>query len=135
MADESDQLALKLPKAPVTVDVETVRRQPTMTQAIVLASSLAGLKNDKDQARAIGLDQTTWSLIKKGERAFPHDGYEEMFDEFGNEVPLIWLADRRGYILTPKESELEKRLRMKAEENEQLRRENELMRGLIQGKK
>lgn len=133
--DASEQLALKLPRQPVTVDVETIRRQPTMTQAIVLASSLAGLKNDKDQARAIGLDQTTWSLIKKGERAFPHDGYEEMFDEFGNEVPLIWLADRRGYLLTPKESELEKRLRAEREARVKAEEENKLLRDLIQGRK
>jgi hypothetical protein len=133
--DASDQLALKLPRQPVTVDVETIRRQPTMTRAIVLASELAGLKNDKDQARAIGLDQTTWSLIKKGERAFPHDGYEEMFDEFGNEVPLIWLADRRGYLLTPKESELEKRLRAEREARVKAEEENKLLRDLIQGRK
>lgn len=111
MADVCTQLPLKLPRQRVDIDTGAVCRMPSMTKAIVLCAELAGLENDKDQARAIDLDATTWSLVKDGKRAFPHDRYEQMFDEFGNEAPLIWLADRRGYLLTPKESELERRPR------------------------
>jgi hypothetical protein len=124
MTDVSEQLALKLPREPIGVDIEAVRRQPSMTKAIVLCAELAGLVNDKDQARAIGIDATTWSLIKKGERAFDHDKFEMMFDEFGNEVPLLWLADRRGYYLQPKETELQKQLR--AEREARLKAEEKL---------
>lgn len=134
MTDVSEQSRLVLPRKPVAVDIEAVRRQPTMTKAIVLCASLAGLQNDKDQARTLGVDATTWSLIQKGERAFPHDKYETMFDEFGNEAPLIWLADRRGYLLTPKESELERRLRIEREARERAEAENALLRRLITGK-
>lgn len=134
MTDVSEQARLALPRRPITVDIEAVRRQPSMTKAIVLCASLAGLQNDKDQARALGIDATTWSLIQKGERAFPHDKYETLFDEFGNEAPLIWLADRRGYVLTPKESELERRLRAEREARERAEAENALLRGLITGK-
>ena len=134
MTDVSEQSRLVLPRKPVAVDIEAVRRQPTMTKAIVLCASLAGLENDKDQARALGLDATTWSMIQKGERAFPHDRYETLFDEFGNEAPLVWLADRRGYLLTPKESELEKRLRLERERAEKAEAERDLLRGLITGR-
>jgi len=132
MTDVSEQLSLRLPRKPVAVDTGIVSRQQSMTKAIVLCAELAALENDKDQARVLGIDATTWSLIKDGKRAFPHDRYEQMFDEFGNEVPLIWLADRRGYVLTPKESELERRLRLEREDNDRLARENSLLRGLIQ---
>lgn len=134
MTDVSEQLRLPLPRKPVGVDTETVRRLPSMTRAIVLSAELAGLQNDKDQARALSLDATTWSLIKDGKRAFPHDKYEELFDQFGNEVPLIWLADRRGYLLTPKESELERRLRVERERAEKAEATVALLTGLIQGK-
>jgi len=129
--DVSAQLSLRLPRQPVAIDTGIVSRQPSMTKAIVLCAELAGLENDKDQARVLSLDATTWSLIKDGKRAFPHDRYETLMDEFGNEAPLIWLADRRGYVLTPKESELERRLRLERERNERIEAENKLLRGLI----
>jgi hypothetical protein len=131
VTDVSEQTRLALPRKAVAVDTAAVQRMPSMTRAIVLCAELAGLENDKDQARVLGIDATTWSLIKDGKRAFPHDKYETLFDEFGNEAPLIWLADRRGYLLTPKESELERRLRIEREEKELLQRENALLRGLI----
>lgn len=131
MTDVSEQTRLALPRKPLAVDLALVQRQPSMTKAIVLCASLAGLQNEKDQARTLGIDQTTWTLIQQGKRALPQDSYETMFDEFGNEAPLIWLADRRGYALVPKESELERRLRIEREANEQLQRENALLRNLI----
>jgi hypothetical protein len=134
MANDSDQARLNLPRKPLEVDLEAVRRQPSMTKAIVLCADLAGLKNDKDQARAIDVDATTWSLIKDGKRAFPHESYETLFDEFGNEAPLIWLADRRGYVLTPKESELEKRLRLTRERAEKAEEREKMLIDILQGR-
>lgn len=134
MSNDSEQLNLRLPRPTATVDIEAVRRQPSMTQAIVLCANLAGLKNDKDQARAVGIDATTWSLIKAGQRAFPHDSMEDMFDEFGNETPLIWLADRRGYVLTPKESELQKRERLQRERAERAEERERLLIDILQGR-
>lgn len=129
MADVDRQMPLALPRK-VEVDSAVICRQPSMTRAIVLCAELAGLENDKDQARAIDVDATTWSLIRDGKRAFPHDKYESMFDEFGNEAPLIWLADRRGYVLTPKESELERRLRQEREVREKVEAENRILRDI-----
>ena len=110
-----DQLTLQLPRKPQAVDVEAIRRQPSMTKAIVLCADLAGFVNDKDLCRTLDIDQPVWARIKQGQANFPQDKYEQLMDEAGNEVPLIWLADRRGYHLTPKESELEKRLRIEKE--------------------
>jgi hypothetical protein len=131
MADVSEQRRLTLARPPMKLDIEHVRRMPNMTKAIALCAEFAGLENDKDQARAIDIDATTWSLIKKGERAFPHERYEALFDEFGNEAPLIWLADRRGYLLTPKESELERQLRIERDRLADLQKENAVLRSLF----
>jgi hypothetical protein len=48
--------------------------------------------------------------------------------------PLIWLADRRGYSLTPLESEMERRERIQRERAEKLEAENALLKGLLVGK-
>lgn len=135
MADDFRQLPLSLPGKRLEIDAAAVLRQPSMTKAIVLCAELAGLENDKDQARAIDVDATTWSMIRDGKRAFPHDKYEKMFDEFGNEAPLIWLADRRGYVLTLKESEMERRLRLEREAREKIEAENKILRDLLTGRK
>jgi len=128
------QAELNLPRIVERVDIESVRRQPSMTKAIVLCADLAGYENDKDFCRHVDLDPTVWARIQSGERQFPHDGFERLFDACGNEAPLIWLADRRGYVLTPKESELEKRLRAEREANDKLAAENKLLRDLLQGR-
>jgi hypothetical protein len=116
------------------VDLGQIERLPNMTRAIALCADLGGFENDKDFCRVVGLDTTVWARIKDGERHYPHDGYEELFDACGNEAPLIWLAYRRGYVLTPRESELERRLRIEREENDRLSRENKLLRDLVQGR-
>lgn len=138
MTDNGTQLKLTLPREPQQVDFQNIERLPNMTRAIVLCADLAGLKSDKDQARAIGIDATTWSLIKKGERAYPHDQYETMFDEFRNEVPLLYLLHRRGYdpnSLRRRESETEKLLREEKEKNAQLERDNKVLIAAIRGEK
>lgn len=115
-------------------DLEAIRRQPSMTRAITLCADLGGFENDKDFCRAIGLDQTSWARIQNAERSFPQDRYEALFDACGNEAPLIWLADRRGYLLTPRETEMEKRLRAEREAREKAEAENRLLRGLLVGR-
>jgi hypothetical protein len=130
-----DQLTLPLPRKPQAVDTEAVRRQPSMTKAITLCADLAGFVNDKDLCRVLEIDQPVWARIKSGQANFPQDKLLDLMDEAGNEVPLIWLADRRGYLLTPKESELEKRLRAEREARVKAEEENKLLRDLIQGRK
>lgn len=116
------------------VDLASVRRQPSMTRAINLCADLGGFENDKDFCRHMDLDPTSWSQIMSGQRYFPQDRYERLFDACGNEAPLIWLADRRGYVLVPKESEYERRLRQERERAQKLAEENALLKGLLTGR-
>lgn len=128
-----DQMRLAIER-PTEIDLDTVRRQPSMTRAIVLMADVAGFRSEKDLCRRLDLDPGVWSRIKAGEAHFPHDRFELAFDECRNEVPLVWLADRRGYLLTPKETELERRLRVERDRGAELEKENKLLRALIQGR-
>lgn len=105
-----------------------------MSRAIVLCADLGGFDNDKDFCRHIDLDPPVWARIKNGEANFPHEKYGALFDAAGNEAPLIWLADRRGYVLTPKESEYERRIRVEREGRVAAEKENALLRNLLVGR-
>lgn len=111
-----------LPLEMQVIDLATVQRLATMTKAIELCAGLGGFENDKEFCAELDLDKAVWSQIQTGARYFPQDKYERLFEACGNEVPLQWLADRRGYVLVPKQTEMERRLavereaRLKAEE-------------------
>lgn len=135
MTDIAGQLSLPLPAKPREVDIDAVRRQPTMTKAIVLCADLAGFVNDKDLCRSLDIDPAVWARIKSNQANFPHDKLDELMAQSGNDVPLIWLADRRGYVLTPKESELERRLRVSDERSKKLQEQNDLLRDLLTGRR
>lgn len=128
------QERLPLPREMQKVDLPTVRMRPSMTKAIVLCAELGGFENDKDFCREIDLDPSTWSQIQTGARFFPQDKYERLFEACANEVPLIWLADRRGYELVPKETEMERRLRLAQESNTEKDRTIAVLMKALQGR-
>lgn len=127
------QMSLQLQRMQ-PVDIEQVRRQPSLTKAIVLCADLGGFANDKDLCRALDIDPPVWARIKQGDANFPHEKYESLFNECGNDVPLIWLADRRGYELVHLESELERQLRGEREARATVEAENKLLKGLLIGR-
>jgi hypothetical protein len=100
----------------IEVDLATIDAQPSMTSALVLCQSLAGLQ-DKELAGDKGIVKHTeqWSKIKNGSGFFPQDKLLPYMHRCRNEAPLIWLARRSGYELVPLESELERRLRLERE--------------------
>lgn len=106
----STQVDIPLRRPPQPVDIEVVRRQPTLTAAIKLCISLGGFDADKQVYMALNIDAGHWSRIMRGEAHFPTNKLDELMDLCGNESPLIWLTDRRGYELKPKLSETERRL-------------------------
>lgn len=134
MSHVDRQMPLALPHAMQVIDIETVRRQPSMTKAIVTCVDLGGFSNEKDFCRTVGIDPATWSRIKSGDAHFPHESFGALFDACDNELPLLWLADRRGYVLTPKETELERQLRLEREARAKVEAERDLLRGLLIGR-
>ena len=129
-----DQVSLRLIRPDQTLDMEAVRRQPTMTRAIVLCADLAGFASEKDFCRQLEIDPAVWARIKGGDANFPHDRFEELFSLCGNDAPLFWLADRRGFVLSPKESELERRLRGERQAREEAEKKVALLTDILKGR-
>lgn len=102
------QLALLPSARPTGGDVsdEIVYRQATFHAALKLCMDVSGL-NDQQIADQIDLDAAQMSRIKKGDMHFPPNKLMDLMDACGNEIPLRWLAMRRGYDLKQKLSAVE----------------------------
>jgi len=108
-----DQFDLSAKPPMTTVDHSIIAAQPSMTAALMLCQQLSGV-DDKELCGKSGIvkEAAQWSRIRGGQHFFPQDKFCTFMDLCGNEAPLLWLADRRGYLLTPKETELERQLRI-----------------------
>jgi len=117
-------LRLKDRASHVTVDIEAVTRQASLNAAIVLCVQSSGLDR-KQVYTALGIDAATWSRIESGQANFPVNKLENLMDWCGNEAPLMWLVNARGYdwqSVREKQSEIEKQLAKMQQENTDLRR-------------
>lgn len=82
----------------VTPDlVARVRRLPTFLRAWNYAQDVS-LLEDKTIYTALKIDKSQWTKIKKGKGSPPADErFMGFFDVVQNDVPLIWLAEARGF--------------------------------------
>ena len=114
-----DDMSLDLPLTAhvQAVDPQLLVRQTSMTRALHLCQTLSG----KDDAQFYGKngivkDQAQWSRIMgPSNHNFPHEKLNLFMDIAGNEAPLLWLLQSRGYDLNSlrrKESETEAALRV-----------------------
>lgn len=129
------QLELSIKSEMQELDVTTVAKQSTFTGALILCQTLSGL-DDKELCGKGGVinETATWSRIKSGSNNFPQDQLLKFMSLCGNEAPLIWLADRSGYALTPKETEWERQARLEREARIKAEDENKLLRSLLAGR-
>lgn len=127
MSRDDTTLNLPLTAHVQAVDPQLVIRQTSMTKALHLCQTLSG----KDDAQFYGRggivkDQAQWSRIMgPSNHNFPHEKLNLFMDLAGNEAPLLWLLQSRGYDLNSLrllETETEKHLRLAREENAALRR-------------
>lgn len=129
------QRSLPMAKTPMQeVDHALVRRQPSLLMAVKLCISLGGLEADKEVYMPLGIDAGHWTRIMRGEAHFPIDRLPDLMDLCGNEAPLLWLLDNRGYdlhSLRRKESETERELRLAQERIARLEAERHAERVLI----
>jgi plasmid maintenance system antidote protein VapI len=97
------------------VVLATLAVKPTMTHAIRHCFENPGL--DASQAASLmGIQEAQFSRIMSGTAHFPTNRYGELMDVMGNEAPLMWLANSRGYELRRIQTDVE-------QENERLRAE------------
>lgn len=111
----SNPAQLSIPRPLMKVDETIVRSRKSLLHAFVSAADQGGL-DDKQAAAAAGMDPSTWSQFKAGDRGIKPLIVNGYMDQCANELPLAYWAYSRGYELRPLESELEKRLRLKEEE-------------------
>ena len=97
-----------------SIQIEDIARRDTLTKAIIFSFDVAGL-NDATVCAELGIDAATYSKIKSGSRHFPPDKIPDAMDLAGNDIPLRWLAHKRGCGVFKLQSELER-------ENEDLKR-------------
>lgn len=122
---ESRNLTLfdALTPEPSEISREYIISRPSLRAAMRLAQDVSGLE-DKQLADGLGIDVAQWSRIKTGSGHFPTDKIDRFMELVGNDIPLIWLAHRRGYELKPLLSTLEQQLA--AERAARLEAEREL---------
>lgn len=102
------QLSLVRKAEPVDVPLDLVLRQTTLAGAISLCVQVSG-QEEKEIYLALGIDAGHWSRIMKNDAHFPVNKLNDLMDMCGNEAPLIWLANARGYGLVVLKSEAERR--------------------------
>lgn len=125
--DDLSQFTLPIAPAPQEVDRKLIAKQPTMSRALQLCQTLSGLDDAQFYgSNGIVKDQAQWSRVMgPSAHHFPHDKLNLFMDIAGNEVPLMWLLQSRGYdldSLRKTESEMQRELRLARQENELLRK-------------
>lgn len=86
---------------PLTPEIiRSIKRRPTFLAAWNFAHDFSALE-DKQVYGPLGIDASHWSKIRSG-RGFPpaDERFTRFFDVVRNEIPLVWLAEARGYDWT-----------------------------------
>jgi hypothetical protein len=124
---------LRLPRPLMKLDMTVIQSPKNLLRSFIVCAELGGL-DDGQAAGAAGMDPSSWSQFKNGTRGFKPLEANTFMDQCANELPLAYWAYSRGYVLTPMESELEKRLRIKDQELQKIKDENRLLREIAVGK-
>ncbi len=89
------------------VPVDIVSKKQSFLESILLCVNVSGLL-EKEICAALEIDKGHWSNILSGKGHFPINKLNSLMDLCGNEAPLQWLANSRGYGLVVLKSEAEK---------------------------
>lgn len=103
------ELALIRKAERIDVSMQLIERQATMAGAIALCVQVSGLE-DKEVYLSLGIDAGHWSRIMKGDAHFPVNKLCDLMDLCGNEAPLTWLSNHRGYGLVMLKTEAQRRI-------------------------
>lgn len=129
---EHPELPLARKADAVQVPLELVLKQPSFAGAIALCVQVSGLE-EKEVYLSLEIDAGHWTRIMKGDAHFPVNKLNNLMDLCGNEAPLMWLANSRGYGLVVLKTEAERRAEMAEralrEERDKVRFLTELLHG------
>jgi hypothetical protein len=116
----SNQLAI-----PCVVTPAEISREKTLGGALELCAKVAGFDLDKTLQLALGVDKAQFSRWNSGEEGIKWPKFEKLMDHCGNDAPVLWMLQARGYDLHSirrLETEVESENRRLREENAALRR-------------
>jgi hypothetical protein len=113
-----------------SVPLAEIPRKASLGKALEYCAELAGYAYDKqleDALRKHGcpIDKTQLSRWQSGGEGIKWDRFSALMDVCGNEAPLLWMLNARGFDLyslrrqetvTERELRVERELRIKAEE-------------------
>jgi hypothetical protein len=114
----------------VEVPLSEIVRKPSLGKAIEYCAELAGYGYDKELEAALGkagvkVDATQLTRWKQGGEGIKWEKFVGLMDVCGNDAPLLWMLNARGYELASlrrRETETERENRLLREENAALRR-------------
>lgn len=110
-----EPLPLKVVREQKTdISDELIAGKGSLREAVKLCAELAPI-NDDVLCRELDIDPGQWTRIKNGQAHFPLEKYGDLMDVCGNEVPLRWLAQSRGYGLVRLKSAVEAELQAERE--------------------
>lgn len=110
---------------PSTVTASEVAREQSLGGAIELCAKVAGFSLEKELQLALGVDKAQFSRWQSGTEGILWPKLTKLMDHCGNNAPLLWMAQDRGYDLHAmrmRETETERENRELREENSALRR-------------
>jgi plasmid maintenance system antidote protein VapI len=118
---------------PVDVTPQEIGREATLGGSISLCAKAAGL-TPKEVQDALKADRAQFSRWTDDKEGITWAKLSALMDLCGNDAPIFWMLDARGYdlhSLRKKESETERELRMAREELARERQERAVERRLF----
>jgi len=110
---------------PGLVRPEEIARKGSLGAAIELCANVGGYDLDKQLQRELGVDKAQFSRWQSGTEGIVWTKLENLMDRCGNDIPVLWQLQRRGWDLNSlrrTETETERLLRESREENAALKR-------------
>jgi hypothetical protein len=130
---DQQELPLARKADAVTIPLQLIVKQSSFAGAIALCVQASGLE-EKEIYLSLEIDAGHWTRIMKGDAHFPVNKLNTLMNLCGNEVPLQWLANSRGYALVQIETETQRLLRAEQDRRKEAEKENALLRNLLTGK-
>ncbi len=122
---------------PIEVSAAEVFRERSLGGAIELCLKVAGLE-PKEVQSTLKLDKAQFSRWASGQEGVVWPKLAALMDTCGNDAPLLWMLQARGYDLASlrkTESETERKLRLATERIAQLERDHRVLADAISGRR
>lgn len=120
---------------PSAVTAQEVSREKSLGDAIGLCIKAAGFE-PKEVVAKLKMDKAQWSRWESGQEGVIWPKLQSVMDLCGNDAPLLWMNNARGYDLSSirrLESETERELRLAREEVAQLRHDKRVLTEALRG--